>query len=201
MTIDISNFYLNTPMDRYEYMRMKLNIFPKDVIEEYNLRDKVEPNGFVYIKVRKGVYGLPQAGLLAQNNLKKRLKKHGYTQSAVTAGLWTHEWRPICFPLVVDNFGVKYIGQEHADHLIAALKDTYYIEVDTEGDKYVGISLDWDYVKGEVHLSMPGCVSEALSRFKHIWSGKSEDQPYAAVVQKRSHDPLNRGFLFFCRQS
>ena len=58
-TIDISNFYLNTPMDKYEYMRMKLDMFPDDVIEEYNLRDKVEPNGYVYIKVRKGMYGLP----------------------------------------------------------------------------------------------------------------------------------------------
>ena len=95
MTIDISNFYLNTPMDRYEYMRIKLDMFPDDVIGEYNLRDKVEPNGFVYIEVRKGMYGLPQAGLLAQKMLSKRLKKHGYTQSAVTAGLWTHEWRPV----------------------------------------------------------------------------------------------------------
>ena len=84
MTIDISNFYLNTPMDRYEYMRMKLDMFPDDVIKEYNLRDKVEPNGDVYIEVRKGMYGLPQAGLLAQKLLTKRLAKHGYTQSGVT---------------------------------------------------------------------------------------------------------------------
>ena len=63
MTIDISNFYLNTPMDRYEYTRMKLDMFPEDVIEEYNLWDKIEPDGFVYIEVRKGMYGLPQAGL------------------------------------------------------------------------------------------------------------------------------------------
>ena len=107
MTIDISNFYLNTPMDRYEYMRMKLDMFPDDVIEEYNLRDNVEPNGYVYIEVRKGMYGLRQAGLLAQKLLAKRLAKHGYTQSDVTAGLWTHEWRRICFSLVVDDFGVK----------------------------------------------------------------------------------------------
>ena len=156
MTIDISNFYINTPMNRYEYMRMKLDMFPDDVIEEYNLRDKVETNGYVYIKVRKGMYGLSQVGLLAPKVLAKRLAKHGYTQSDVTAGLWTHEWRPICFSLVVDDFGVKYVGQEHADHLIVALKHTYEIEVDTKGDKYLGISLDWDYVKGEVHLSMPG---------------------------------------------
>ena len=181
MTIDISNFYLNIPMDRYEYMRMKLNMFPDDVIEEYNLYVNVEPNGYVYIEVRNDMYGLPQTCLLAQKLLAKRLAKHGYTQSDVTAGLCTHEWRPTCFSLVVDDFGVNYVGEEHADHLIAALKDTCKIEVDTEGDKYVVISLDWDYVKGEVHLSMPGYVSEALSHFKHLWSGKPEDQPCAHV--------------------
>ena len=110
MTIDISNFYLNTPMDRYEYMRIKLDMFPDDVIEEYNLRDKVEPNGYVYIEVHKGMYRPPQPGLLAQKLLAKRLAKHGYKQSDVTPGLWTHEWYHICFSLVVDDFGVKYVG-------------------------------------------------------------------------------------------
>ena len=181
-TIDISNFYLNTPIDRYEYMRMKLDMFPEDVIEEYNLRDKVEPNSYVYIEVRKGMYGLPQAGLLAQKLLKKRLGKHGYKQSDMTPGLWTHEWRPICFTLVVDNFGVKYVGDKHAAHLQAALRETYKIEVDEEGDKCVGISLDWDYDNGEVNLSIPGYVSEALARFKHFYTKKGEDQPYAHVV-------------------
>ena len=96
-------------MDTYEYMRMKLDMFPDDVIEEYNLRDKVEPNGYVYIEVRKGMYGLPQACLLAQKLLKKRLAKHGYKQSDMTPGLWTNEWHPICFSLVVDNFGIKCV--------------------------------------------------------------------------------------------
>ena len=87
MTINMSNFYLNTPMDYYEYMRMKLDMFPDDVIEEYNLCDKVEPNGYVYIEVQHGMYKLPQAGLLAQELLAKRLAKHGYRQSQVTPGL------------------------------------------------------------------------------------------------------------------
>ena len=81
MTIDIISFYLNTPMDRYEYMHMKLDMFPDDVIEEYKLCDKVESNGYVYIKVCKCMYGLPQASLLAQKFLAKRIAKHGYTQA------------------------------------------------------------------------------------------------------------------------
>ena len=53
------------------------------------------------------MYGLPQAGLLANELLEKRLNKYGYYQSKLVPGLWTHEWRPIQFTLVVDDFGVS----------------------------------------------------------------------------------------------
>ena len=36
MTIDVKNFYLNTPMEVYEYMRLKLADLPDDVIPHYN---------------------------------------------------------------------------------------------------------------------------------------------------------------------
>jgi hypothetical protein len=107
MTIDIKDFYLMTPMDRYEYFQMKLDLFPEDIIEEYGLRNLVDDRGFVHCEVRRGMYGLPQAGLLAQQQLIKRLNKAGYHQSVTTPGFWKHEWRPISFTLVVDDFGVK----------------------------------------------------------------------------------------------
>jgi hypothetical protein len=53
------------------------------------------------------MYGIPQAGIIAQEPLAKRLKEHDYTQSETMPGLWTHEWHPITFSLVFDNFGVK----------------------------------------------------------------------------------------------
>ena len=90
MTLDIKNFYLNTPLSRYEYLRLRFDNFPEDVIAQYNLKDIVNSDGYVYIEVRKGMYGLPQAaGLLAQELLEKRLEKHGYKQSKHTPGFWT----------------------------------------------------------------------------------------------------------------
>ena len=74
MTIDISNFYLNTPMDRYEYMRMKSDMFPEDVIQEYNLRDKVEPNGYVYIEFVRVCTGYPKRDYSHRNSSKKDLR-------------------------------------------------------------------------------------------------------------------------------
>ena len=63
------------------------------------------------------MYGLPQSGLLANELLEKRLKKRGYLQRKLVPGLWKHDWRPVQFTLVVDNFGFKYVGEEHALHL------------------------------------------------------------------------------------
>ena len=128
------------------------------------------------------MYGLPQAGLLAQQLLEKRLEKHGYTQSKQTPGLWKHKWRPICFSLVVDDFGVKYVGEAHANHLIQALKKDYDISEDWKGQKYCGLTLDWDYEKREVHLSMPGYVEKALARFKHERPKKPQDQPHQHTI-------------------
>jgi hypothetical protein len=58
-------FYLNMPMDRPEYVRIKIKDVPDEIIKEYNLREMVDDDGYLYVEVRKGMYGLPQAGLLA----------------------------------------------------------------------------------------------------------------------------------------
>ena len=73
MTIDIKNFYLVTPMDIYEYMKIKFDTIPKEIKEKYNLSDKLH-NGYIYIEIQKGMYGLKQSGILANKHLKKNVK-------------------------------------------------------------------------------------------------------------------------------
>ena len=68
-TLDNKQFYLNTPMERFEYMRLKMEEIPENVIEKYGLKSKKE-DGQVYVKIRKGMYGLPHAGILAQKLLE-----------------------------------------------------------------------------------------------------------------------------------
>ena len=53
---DVKNFYLNTPLDRYEYMRMPIKLIPQEFIDMYNLTAKVK-NGYVYIEIQKGMHG------------------------------------------------------------------------------------------------------------------------------------------------
>ena len=65
--------------------------------------------GQVYLEVRRAIYGLPQAGALANKQLKKFLAPDGYYEVAHTPGIWRHATRPTQFSLVVDDFGVKYV--------------------------------------------------------------------------------------------
>jgi hypothetical protein len=64
-TLDIKNFYLNTPMVRYKYIQIKIDDIPDGIIVEYNSHDKVSNDGHIYVKIQKGMYGLLQAGILA----------------------------------------------------------------------------------------------------------------------------------------
>jgi hypothetical protein len=58
-----------------------------NVIAHYHLRNIATPNGYVYCKIRQGMYGLLQAGIIAQELLAKRLKEYGYTQIKTMPGL------------------------------------------------------------------------------------------------------------------
>ena len=137
MSIDIKNFYLGTPMKEYEYMKIKYDLIPQEIIDKYNLQ-KIEHNGFIYLEVQKGMYGLKQAGVLANEHLEKLLLTDGYVKTTHTPGLWKHTSRPIIFSLCVDDFGVKYVGKQHCDHLINTLKKHYEaLTVDWEGTKYL----------------------------------------------------------------
>jgi hypothetical protein len=153
-TIDLKDFYLMTPMTHPEYMPMNIKDPPEDFIIMYNLAGKATSNGFVHIKIQKGMYGLPQAGILAQELLKQRLNTHGYRQSPITPGLWRHDYQPISFTLCVEDFGIKYVGREHAKHLASILSKHYKCSHDWDGQRYLGMTINWGYTGRAVHASM-----------------------------------------------
>jgi hypothetical protein len=53
-------------------MKMLLSRFPEEIVDKYNL-GALAVDGWVHIKIRKGMYGLKQAGLLANQLLQIRL--------------------------------------------------------------------------------------------------------------------------------
>jgi hypothetical protein len=166
MMVEIKNYYLGTPLPRYEYMCMLLSRFPEEIVNKYNLM-ALAVNGCVYVEIRKGMYGLKQAGLLANQLLQKRLSTFGYYPAHHTPGLWLHLTRPLSLSLIVDDFTLKYVGKQHSDHLRDALLRSYELTTDWEGKVYSGISLKWDYKNRTCDISMPGYLANVLSKFQH----------------------------------
>jgi hypothetical protein len=136
----------------------------------------------VYCEIQMGMYGLPQAGgIIAQQLLEERLQKHGYRQSQTTPGLWKHDTCPISFSLAVNNFGVKYVGEENAQHLLDTVRQYCKCSCKWEGEQYCGLTIKWDYKDKKVHVSMSGYVPKALIRFCHPPPIKIQDQQYPHV--------------------
>ena len=191
-SFDVKNFYLNTPMERFEYMKIPLAQIPDEIIAEYALNNKVHSDGVVYIEIRKGMYGLPQASMLANKLLKRRLAKHGYYEVCHTPGYWRHMWQPIDFTLVVDDFGVGYEDNEHALHLLQTLRQYYEaVSVNWTGTLYCGITLKWDYRQRTCELSMPRYVQQAVTKFQYgITSTKATDAPQPYKATKNNGLPM-----------
>jgi hypothetical protein len=106
-TFYLKDFYLGTPMAQKEYMWIAITSIPQSIIDQYRILELVH-NGFVLVDISRGMYGLPQAGILSYNQLVSHLTKYGYSPCTHTPGIWTHATRSVTFCLVVDDFGIKY---------------------------------------------------------------------------------------------
>lgn len=138
---EVRNFYFKTPMDGYKYMKIPLSLFPEWTIKKYDLC-KHANKGWVFLEIKHTIYGLHQAGMLAKKWFKENLSHAGYYEVPHTPGLWKHVLCPILFFLVVDDFGIKHVGKEHAKHLILNIRQHYgSVVVDWNGELYVGITL------------------------------------------------------------
>eukprot|EP00804_Cyclotella_cryptica_P026913 CCRYP_014750-RA/>CCRYP_014750-RA protein AED:0.33 eAED:0.34 QI:0/-1/0/1/-1/1/1/0/377 len=177
---------------------MKLSDIPEEIITEYKLRDLVEPDD-CGTSLSPLVCTDSHTRTHSQRTTREALNQHGYHQSKLVPGLWSHKWRPIWFTLVVDDFGVKYVGKEHALHLKSVLESYYPLSTDWTGNRYIGIRLDWDYNNRKVHLSMPGYKAKALKQFHHKPPSEPQHSPfptkpikYGAKKQYADRLPLHR---------
>jgi hypothetical protein len=94
------------------------------------------------------------------------------------------------FTLYVNDFGIKYVGLEHTNHLAKVLEEHYKCSIDWDRKCYLGINMDWDYKGHRVHILVLDYVPEALARFQHRAPSKPQHQPcphvkpnYRAKVQ------------------
>jgi hypothetical protein len=66
MTGNLKDFYLCTDLEDFEYAHIPVHLVPDHIIILYDLKDKIV-EGHVYAEARKGMYGYPQAGRIAND--------------------------------------------------------------------------------------------------------------------------------------
>jgi hypothetical protein len=105
--------------------------------------------------------GLKQAGLFANQLLQTCLAPFGYYPARHTPGLWLHKTRQISFTLVGDEWAVKYVGKQHAEHLRNALLQTYDLTMDWTAMVCSGVNLKW--ITKREHATFPCPVTFQMS--------------------------------------
>ena len=163
---DIKNFYLNTLLDQFEYMKLPIGLIPEEINYKYNIKNMVN-NSWVCIEIQKSMYSLQQAGVLANRLLNMCLTAKVFYLCQFKPGLWHHMWQPISFLLVVDDFGIKYNGIQHATYPLNILCEHYEISMDWGGTLFCGIHFKCDYKAICIDLSMPQYIQKALVKFHH----------------------------------
>ena len=92
MAINIVNFYIQTDLPDYQYMRFHKSMIPANIIDAYNSTTMMDDKGCCYYaEICKCIYRLKEAGYLANIKLKGVLAIDGYIPSIFTPGLYFHK--------------------------------------------------------------------------------------------------------------
>ena len=98
---------LHTPMKTPEYMKVHLKYFPKNIIQQYALNELTH-NGYIYIKIKKGMYGLKQASVLVYQNLTKLLIYGGYQHIILAVIILEDETSSTIIFVLSDHLSILY---------------------------------------------------------------------------------------------
>ena len=85
------NSFLETPTSRAEFMRINSKYSPPDIRDQYEIEGLIAADGYVYIKIIKGTYGIKQVAIISYNQLISHMDPHSYYPVPFTAGLWAHK--------------------------------------------------------------------------------------------------------------
>ena len=119
-------------------------LFPSMCLEGSKRVDRLDQHVRFYVKIRKGMYGIKEAGIITYKRLVQNLQPHGYAPVTYNPGLWTQATLPTTFTLAVDDFGIKFFASNDSTHLLDTLRKNYSITVDPSESKYCGLTIKWN---------------------------------------------------------
>jgi hypothetical protein len=193
-TLDLEDFYLFTVLDRPEYMRMPVSYIPADLRIELGMAD-LPDDASVLWEINKGLYGMPQAGLLAKTELNKLLSANGYNECVFTQGLYKHKTRNISFTVWVDDFLIKFkrgTDKKDINHLLDVLRSKYKFKIDWNGRQYLGLTIDYrrpSKGRRSLTISVPGYADKMNTELGIARPAHDPKSPIAYVAHTYTSGP------------
>jgi hypothetical protein len=168
-SIDLTDFYLESPLATHQFIKIYTNIFSPQVLSRLSLlpflqKDKAG-KPYILFRIEKTMYGLKEAGKLSNLRLVSLLQTFQFHQTN-TPGLFRHSTRPITFVLVVDDFGVKYHHPSDFAFLVSCLSTLYHVKAHPIASSFLGFTLAHNRSDRTFSVSYPNYISTLLTRLR-----------------------------------
>jgi hypothetical protein len=178
VNIDMTDFYLKSPMEEPAYIAVPFKDIPDSIIKQYNLK-QTATNEKAYFKVMMTMYGHPVSGYLSNKHLFKTIEPEGYYEDAMVPCMLKHKTRSTIGAIVVDDIGLKVRSNDDVLHLVNAIEKVWKVKINWQGNRYVGMDLKWDYNPEDptLDISCDQIIPDALKRFYPNKILKGADTP------------------------
>ena len=123
--------------------------------------------------------GLKQAVRIDNDRIEAHISHFVLAPVPRTPALWKHTTKPITLSLVVDNFGVRYVGKENSNYLIQSLQKWYIIFIDWTGFLFCVLNIAWDYAARTCDISTPNYLQTDLHKFQHPAPKRPQHAPHS----------------------
>jgi hypothetical protein len=199
--MDLKNFYLNTPLDWPEYIRIKLADIPQEFINEYKL-NKISRTPGSTLKCAVACTVSPKQASLPTNSSETTLPNSNTTRQPPPPSSGTTNGTLSCLHSLLTTLPSNTLVMPTWIIFYQALKKHYKVSEEINGTRFAGMTLKWNY--SPIHaerfcrLSMPGYILNVCTRYKHLMPTKRQLSPhkhreiiFGQTTQLTHVDPYN----------
>jgi len=151
---DVETAFLNSIIDRIMYIEQPIGFEHPD----YPRAD------YVWL-IKKGLYGLKQAGCLYANDQKSKLIEMGFTPSDADECVFISADKKVIVCVYVDDGLVCASTQQEIDSVITSLSQSYTIRNLGAPSKFLGLDISRSDPQGPITISQSTYARKLLAKF------------------------------------
>jgi hypothetical protein len=164
MSLDVESAYLNSEYEDGIYMKLDPNVAELMVEMDPAVKEFLEPNGCMYVKIEKALYGLQESAKLWYETLGKTLTSFGLKRSNYDFALYYMHIGDELVLLLVYVDDILIAGKEEMVLRVKQqIESAYSINATKMSPRdfdYVGIKIKYDPEDHAFLLSQPGMVQK-----------------------------------------